>query len=130
MISKAKAVGFNIKEIPVTLKGRELGKSKVRYRKTTISHLLFSFYEKPMILFGTIGFILLLIGIISAIYLFYEYLIGSLDPNRPLMLFMLLMIISGIQILIFGFVATQISLLKREIYIIQKENKLLRKRLK
>jgi len=130
MISKAKAVGFNIKEIPVTLKGRELGKSKVRYRKTTISHLLFSFYEKPMILFGTIGFILLLIGIISAIYLFYEYLIGSLDPNLPLMLFMLLMIISGIQILIFGFVATQISLLKREIYIIQKENKLLRKRLK
>lgn len=130
IISKAKAVGFNIKEIPVTLKGRELGKSKVRYRKTTMAHLLFSFYEKPMILFGAIGFLLLFIGIISAIYLFYEYLIGSLDPNRPLMLFMLLMIISGIQILIFGFVSTQISLLKREIYIIQKENKLLRKKLK
>jgi len=130
IISKAKAVGFNIKEIPVTLKVRELGKSKVRYRKTTMSHLLFSFYEKPMILFGTIGFVLLFIGIISAIYLFYEYLIGSLDPNRPLMLFMVLMIISGIQILIFGFVSTQISLLKREIYIIQKENILLRKKLK
>lgn len=130
IISKAKAVGFHLKEIPVTLKGRELGKSKVRYRKTTISHLLFSFYEKPMILFGAIGLILLFIGIISAIYLFYEYLIGSLDPNRPLMLFMVLMIISGIQILIFGFVSTQISLLKREIYIVQKENKLLRKKLK
>jgi len=46
------------------------------------------------------------------------------------MLFMVLMIIAGIQILIFGFVATQISLLKREIYIVQKENKLLRKKLK
>jgi len=130
IISKAKAVGFNIKEIPVTLKGRELGKSKVRYRKTTISHLLFSFYEKPMILFGVIGIIVCLIGIISAIYLFYQYLMGTLDPTRPLMLFMVLMILSGIQILIFGFVATQISLLKREIYIIQKENKLLRKKLK
>jgi hypothetical protein len=37
------------------------------------------------------------------------------------------MIISGIQILIFGFVATQISNLKRELYIIQKENKLLKR---
>jgi hypothetical protein len=130
IISKAKAVGFNIKEIPVTLKGRELGKSKVRYRKTTMSHLLFSFYEKPMILFGVIGIIVCLIGIISAIYLFYQYLMGTLDPTRPLMLFMVLMILSGIQILIFGFVATQISLLKREIYLIQKENKRLRKKLK
>ncbi|NYB26375.1 MAG: glycosyltransferase [Methanobacteriaceae archaeon] len=130
IISKAKAVGFNIKEVPVTLKGRELGKSKVRYRRTTISHLLFSFYEKPMILFGVIGLIICLIGIISAFYLFYQFLIGTLDPTRPLMLFMVLMILSGIQILIFGFVSTQISLLKREIYVVQKENKLLRKKLK
>lgn len=130
IISKARAVGFNIKEIPVTLKGRELGKSKVRFRSTTISHLLFTFYEKPMILFGIIGLIILFAGIVSAIFLFYQYLIGTLDPTRPLMLFMVLMILSGIQILIFGFVATQISLLKREIYVVQKENKLLRKKLK
>lgn len=130
IISKARAVGFNLKEIPVTLKGRELGKSKVRYRKTTFSHLLFTFYEKPMILFGFIGFLLLIIGIVSAIYLFYQYIIGTLDPTRPLMLFMVLMILSGIQILIFGFVATQISILKKELYVIQKENKMLRKRLK
>ena len=76
-----------------------------------------------------IGLLLLLIGIISGIYLFYEYLLGTLDPTRPLMLFMVLMIISGIQILIFGFVATQISLLKREIYIVQKENRLIKKNL-
>ena len=77
-----------------------------------------------MILFGFIGLLLCLVGLISAIYLFYEYLIGTLDPTRPLMIFMILTIISGIQILIFGFVATQISLLKREIYVIQKENKI------
>lgn len=130
ILSKAIAIGFEVKEIPVTLKGRKLGESKIRFRSTTVSHLLFTFYEKPMILFGVIGLILCLIGIISAIYLFYQYLIGTLDPTRPLMLFMVLMLISGIQILIFGFVATQISLLKREIYIIQKENKLMRKKLK
>jgi hypothetical protein len=82
-----------------------------------------------MMLFGAIGVLVLLIGIISAIYLFYQYLLGVLDPTRPLMLFMVLMILSGIQILIFGFVATQISLLKREIYVIQKENRLIRKKM-
>ncbi len=129
ILAKAKAIGFSIKEIPVTLKARKLGKSKVRFRSTTVSHLLFTFYEKPMILFGAIGFFLLFIGIISAIYLFYQFLIGTLDPTRPLMLFMVLMLLSGIQILIFGFVATQISLLKREIYIVQKENKEMHKKL-
>jgi glycosyltransferase involved in cell wall biosynthesis len=130
ILSKAGATKFRIKEVPATLEGRKLGSSKLKFRAKTISHVLFSFYERPIMLFGAIGFILLFIGIISAIYLFYEYLTGILDPTRPLMLFMVLMIISGIQILIFGFVATQISLLKREIYVIQKENKLIKKLLK
>ncbi|MGB9978582.1 glycosyltransferase [Methanobacterium sp.] len=130
ILSKANAIGFGIKEVPVTLGGRKLGESKVKIKSTTISHLLFTFNEKPMMLFGAIGLILLFIGLISALYLFYEFIMGTLDPTRPLMLFMVLMVLSGIQILIFGFVATQISLLKREVYIVQKENKLLRKRLK
>lgn len=130
ILSKAIALGFKIEEMPVTLKGREMGESKIKFRSTTISHLLLTFYEKPMILFGIVGLVLCIIGIISAIYLFYLYLIGGLDPTRPLMIFMVLTILSGIQILIFGFVATQISLLKREIYIVQKENKLLRRKLK
>lgn len=130
ILSKAIATGFRIKEIPVVLEGRVLGESKIKIKSKTISHVLFSFYEKPMILFGVIGLFILLIGIISGIYLFYQYLLGNLDPTRPLMIFMVIMIISGIQILIFGFIATQISLLKREIFVVQKENKLLRKRLK
>ena len=130
ILSKATAVGFKIKEIPVTLKGRKLGKSKVKIGSTTRSHLLFTFYEKPMMLFGVIGLVLCFIGVISALYLFYLYLMGTLDPNRPLMIFMLLMIISGIQILMFGFVATQISLLKREVYIVQRDNKGIKKKLK
>lgn len=129
ILSKAIALDFKIIEVPVTLKGRELGESKVQFKSTTISHLLLTFYERPMILFGFVGLALCIIGVVSAIYLFYLYLIGQLDPNRPLMIFMLLTLLSGIQILIFGFMATQISLLKREIYIVQKENKLMRKRL-
>ncbi|MCE7697949.1 MAG: glycosyltransferase family 2 protein, partial [Methanobacterium paludis] len=130
ILSKANANHFRIKEVPAVLEGRKLGQSKLKFRAKTITHVLFSFYEKPMMLFGMIGLILCFIGAISAIYLFYQYLIGTLDPTRPLMLFMVLMLISGLQVLIFGFVATQISLLKKEMYIIQKENRLLRKKLK
>jgi len=130
ILSKAIATRYKIKEVPAVLEGRELGQSKLKFKSKTISHGVFSLYEKPMILFGVIGLVLCLIGIVSGIYLFYEYLLGTLDPTRPLMIFMVLMIISGIQILIFGFVATQISLLKREIFIVQKENRLLRKKLK
>lgn len=129
ILSKAIAIGYEVKEVPVILKGRKLGESKIQFKSTTISHLLFTFYERPMILFGVIGLLICIIGIIIAIYLFYEYLVGDLDPTRPLMFVMVLLIISGIQILIFGFVATQISLLKREIYIIQKENKQIKKKL-
>lgn len=129
ILSKAIATRYKIKEVPAVLEGRELGQSKLKFRSKTISHVLFSLYEKPMILFGFIGFLLLLIGVLSGIYLFYEYLLGRLDPTRPLMIFMILTILSGIQILIFGFVATQISLLKREIYLIQKENKIIKKKL-
>ncbi len=129
ILSKAIATRFRIKEVPAILEGRKLGKSKLRIRSKTISHVLFSFYERPMILFGVIGLTICIIGIISAIYLFYQYLMGTLDPTRPLMLFMVLMILSGIQILIFGFVATQISLLKREIYLVQKENRVIKNKL-
>lgn len=130
ILSKATAVGFKVKEVPVTLKSRKLGKSKVKIGPTTKSHLLFTFHEKPMLLFGVIGFTMFSIGFLTAIYLVYLYLSGALDPTRPLMTFMLLMIISGIQIVMFGFIATQISLLKREIYIVQKDNKWIKKKLK
>ncbi len=129
ILSKALATKYKIKEVPAILEGRQLGNSTLKFRAKTISHVLFSFYEKPIMLFGVIGLILCIIGLISAIFLFYQFLTNTLDPTRPLMLFMVLTILSGIQILIFGFVATQISLLKREIYIIQKENKLMRKKL-
>ena len=48
ILSKAMALGFRIKEIPVTLKGRKGGRSKFKFKKTAVSHLVFSVFEKPM----------------------------------------------------------------------------------
>jgi len=127
ILSKAIALGFRVKEIPLILMGREKGKSKFKFKKTAISHLVFSVFEKPMMIFGGIGLLTLGIGILIGLYIAYLRVSGSLTPGRPLITLALLLILGGIQILSFGFIAIQIVSLRREILRIQKENLELRK---
>jgi len=127
ILSKALALGFRVKEIPTILTGREKGKSKFKFRKTTLTHLVFSVFEKPMIIFGFLGLLTLGIGFLIGIYIVYLRFSGGLTAGRPLITFAILLILGGIQILSFGFVAIQIVSLRREILRIQKENLELRK---
>jgi glycosyltransferase involved in cell wall biosynthesis len=130
ILSKAIALGFRFKEIPVVLTHRKKGRSKFKFRKTAISHLIFSVFEKPMMIFGFIGVLTLGIGLLIGIYVAYLRYSGELTPGRPLITFAILLILGGIQILSFGFIAIQIVTLRREILRIQKENLELRKELK
>ena len=130
ILSKAIAIGFKIKEIPVVLTARKKGKSKFKFKKTAISHLVFSAFEKPMILFGFIGLLTLAVGLLIGLYIAYLRFSGDLTPGRPLITFALLLILGGIQILSFGFVAIQIVSLRREILRIQKENLEIKKELR
>jgi glycosyltransferase involved in cell wall biosynthesis len=127
ILSKALALGYRVKELPAILTGRKRGKSKFKFRKTTISHLVFSAFEKPMMLFGFLGLLTLGIGLLIGIYVAYLRFSGTLTPGRPLITFAILLILGGIQILSFGFIAIQIVSLRREILRIQKENLELRK---
>ena len=122
ILSKALALGFRVKESPAILTSRKKGKSKFKFRKTAISHLVFSIFEKPVIIFGFIGFLTLAIGFCIGIYIVYLRFLGDLTPGRPLITFAILLILGGIQILSFGFIAIQIVSLRREILRIQKEN--------
>jgi glycosyltransferase involved in cell wall biosynthesis len=127
IISKALALGFRVKEVPAVLTGRKRGASKFKFRKTAISHLIFSVFEKPMIIFGFLGLITLGIGFIIGLYIAYLRFSGELTPGRPLITFALLLILGGIQILSFGFIALQILTIRKEILRVQKENLELRK---
>lgn len=127
ILSKALALGYRVKEIPAILTGRRKGRSKFRFRKTTLTHLVFSVFEKPMIVFGFLGLLTLGIGFLIGIYIAYLRFTGELTPGRPLITLALLLILGGIQILSFGFVAIQIVSLRREILRIQKENLELKK---
>jgi glycosyltransferase involved in cell wall biosynthesis len=122
ILSKALALGYRVKEIPAILTGRKKGKSKFKFRKTTFTHLVFSVFEKPMIIFGFLGIVTLGVGLLIGLYIVYLRFSGGLTPGRPLLTFALLLILGGIQILSFGFVAIQIVSLRKEILRIQKGN--------
>jgi len=122
ILSKALALGYRVKESPAILTSRKKGKSKFKFKKTAMSHLVFSAFEKPMIIFGFIGFLTLAIGLLIGIYIAFLRFSGDLTPGRPLITFALLLILGGFQILSFGFIAIQIVSLRREILRIQKEN--------
>jgi dolichol-phosphate mannosyltransferase len=125
ILAKAISVGFRIKEIPAVLKGRKKGKSKFKFKATSISHLAFSFYQKPMIIFGVVGIIMVLGGFALGIVFIIQKYTGTLNPTRPIFLLMILLLLAGIQMLSFGFIANQVGNLKKEIYKIQKESKTL-----
>ena len=123
ILSKAIALGYRVKEVPAILTSRKKGKSKFKFKKTAMSHLVFSFFEKPMIVFGFLGMLSLAAGFIMGLYVAYLRFAGTLTPGRPLVTLALLLILGGIQILSFGFIAIQIVSLRREILRIQKGNK-------
>ena len=120
ILSKCLALGFHIDEIPACLNFRKKGVSKFQFRATAFSHMIFSISEKPSLFFGIIGLIFIMLGVGAGIYLIFLWQMGQLTPNRPLIILMALLILSGIQMLSFGFIGTQIVFLKNELVRLRK----------
>jgi dolichol-phosphate mannosyltransferase len=119
ILSKATALGFKVREIPAHLRGRKAGRSKFKFRITFLTHLLFSFYERPMIVFGGLGLVLLALGFAAGIAIAVMRYMGTLNPTRPLVPLMVLLIVAGFQVFTLGFISMQISSLRKEIYKLQ-----------
>lgn len=127
IIAKAEAAGLQVVEVPAVLTSRKQGKSKLKLPPTVFSHLMFSFYERPLLLFGVLGLILTLASLILAGYLFYLYMNAALNPTRPIVWLSVLLLLAGIQMASFAFISTQITLLKKELFRTQKEILLLQR---
>ncbi len=123
IITKLLASGYSVMEMPATLRSRKKGKSKFRFRAIATSHLLFSLHEKPILLFGAIGLVLIGLGLLGGGYVVYLWQNGTLNPDRPLMTLLVLFILTGIQILMFGFLGSGLVKLRKEIFVVQRENK-------
>ncbi|MDZ4180560.1 MAG: glycosyltransferase [Coriobacteriia bacterium] len=119
ILSEAFALGYRIVEMPATLRARKKGRSKFRPRSTVQSHLLFSVLARPATLFGGFGLALLGAGAVIGVYLLGVYLTGELNPERPLMTLMVLLLLGGAGALAFAIVASQLLEMRRSVVRLQ-----------
>lgn len=121
ILSKCFAAGFRIKEIPATLRSRSKGSSKFKFKRTAFTHILFSLFEKPILVFGLSGLFFDFVGISMGLYIAWLRLTGNLSPNRPLISLMILLLVVGTQFLCFAFIASQNIHLRNEVYRLQRQ---------
>ncbi len=124
--------GFKITEAGINIRDRKFGKTHYNFKRLfrgfldllTIKFLI-SYSTRPLYIFGGTGLVSFAIGFLIALYLTIQKLFFNLAIGTKLPLFMLsiLLMISGIIFLCFGFIADMISLnsiKQRKQYIIEK----------
>ena len=109
----ARNMGFLVTEVKVKHRPRLYGKSK--YRSTRLIRVildlltvkfLLSYSTRPLQLFGLIGFLTGITGIILGLYLSYQRLIIKVGiSGRPLLLLAILLMVIGLQFITLGLLA-------------------------
>ena len=128
----ARNMGFLVTEVRVNHRPRLYGKSK--YRSTRLIRVildlltvkfLLSYSTRPLQIFGLIGFLTGIIGIILGLYLSYQRLIIKVGiSGRPLLLLAILLMVTGLQFITLGLLAEIMvrayhESVEKKIYIIQ-----------
>jgi dolichol-phosphate mannosyltransferase len=120
IISQAEALGFRIGEVPAVLRweppkpGAPVRKSSFNAPRYIYTHTMFTFSQAPFLLMGTAGLISIFLGVALMAYLAYQSIaLGIRAGGRPLLIIALLLIVSGVQFLLFSFSAGQIVQLRR-----------------
>jgi len=108
----AKMQGAKITQVDVRHHPRQFGKSKYGINRTfrVISDLVLMVFfrryiQKPMHLFGTIGFISLGLGVIINLYLLVWKILGHDIWNRPILILGMILLLGGIQLITIGILA-------------------------
>jgi glycosyltransferase involved in cell wall biosynthesis len=110
------AKGFRVGEIAVSHRARQFGVSKYGLERFIRGPLdlftimfLISFQKRPLHLFGPVGVLVGSIGLMVNGYLAVLWLQGETIGSRPLLMLGTLMMIVGIQILVFGLLGEMIA---------------------
>ncbi len=108
----AKLQGAKITQVDVKHYARKFGKSKYGINRTfkvmsdlVLMVFLRKYLQKPMHLFGTIGFISFGIGALINIYLLVLKIMGQDIWGKPLLILGLILVLGGIQFITIGIVA-------------------------
>ncbi|MGB2696983.1 MAG: glycosyltransferase family 2 protein [Candidatus Zixiibacteriota bacterium] len=122
MVVMAKEKGFKIDEVRIKLYPRKYGRSKFGFWRIPIGFLdllsvkfQLSFMKKPMLLFGSSGIILLLLGILAGLIALYLRIFLN-QGYRPLLYLVLLCMLLGFSSFALGFLAEAITGLRDEIH--------------
>lgn len=108
--------GYRVGEIPIELYPRTRGRAKYSgFGRIVVGSLdllavkmLTSFLRKPMLLFGTSGAILAVLGVVvGAIALWYRFALGQ--GYRPLLYLVTLLIVLGMLLFALGFLAEAVA---------------------
>ncbi|KZK74218.1 MAG: family 2 glycosyl transferase [Pelodictyon luteolum] len=104
--------GAKMEEVDVRHHARKFGTSKYGIGRTfkVLSDLLFMVFfqkysQRPMHLFGTLGFLSLFIGLTMNIYLLTVKILGEDIGSRPLLSLGIILTFIGIQLITTGFIA-------------------------
>ncbi len=108
--------GFRVEELPVTHHERKFGRSKYGWKRFVRGGLdlltvgfLGRFQHRPLHLFGAIGAMFFVVGVILGIYLSVLRFQGQSIGQRPLLTLSVLAIITGFQFLFTGLLAELIT---------------------
>ncbi len=110
VLSRAIALGCRIKEIPATLRARRAGRSKFRFGATSVSHLLFTIFQRPSVLFAFFGILIMMSGVILGLAR-YVWHYWEVSPFIPVIL-----VLFGTQVFSFSIVAAQNSFIRDLLY--------------
>ncbi|MCS7308359.1 MAG: glycosyltransferase family 2 protein [Aquificaceae bacterium] len=108
-----KNLGAKVTELPVKHHPRAFGKSKYGIGRTVrvildifLVKFLNEYINKPMYVFGTVGFLLFSLGILTLFYLVFIKLFLDEDiGGRPLLILSVLFTLAGIQLISTGIIA-------------------------
>lgn len=113
--------GYKITEVPVKHKKRQFGKSKYSFSKIwkdlpdMFTMIFLSKYQtRPLHFFGVIGLLLFLIGSLILIYILIIKLLGQGIGDRPILFLGMILVLTGIQIFLTGFLADLIINLNKK----------------
>ncbi len=121
MVVMAADKGYKVGEVKVKVYPRRFGESKFGLWRIPVGFLdllsvkfQLSFMRKPLLLFGSLGLILVFLGVVTggvAVYL----RIAKGEGLRPLLYLVILLVLSGISLFGLGFLAEVIAGLREEI---------------
>ncbi|MCS6957544.1 MAG: glycosyltransferase family 2 protein [Aquificaceae bacterium] len=108
-----KNLGAKVTELPVKHHPRAFGKSKYGIGRTVrvildifLVKFLNEYINKPMYVFGTVGFLLFSLGILTLFYLvFIKFFLDEDIGRRPLLILSVLFTLAGIQLISTGIIA-------------------------